>query len=181
MVRLFHRYFLAIALACVLIGSGCEKKEIAAGPPPPVPVRAARAGVRTMPVQIIAIGNVEAFASVSVKPLVSGALETIHFNEGQDVRKGQLLFAIDKRPFEAALAQAQANLARDKATAANARADAARYASLLQQGVASKQQADQSASAADAYDAAVRADGAAVDSAKLELEYCTIYSPIDGR
>ena len=134
-----------------------------------------------MPVQIIAIGNVEAFASVSIKPLVSGALESIHFNEGQDVRKGQLLFAIDKRPFEAALAQAQANLARDKATAANARADAGRYASLQQQGVASKQQADQSASAADSYDAAVRADSAAIDTAKLELNYCTIYSPIDWR
>jgi multidrug efflux system membrane fusion protein len=181
MLRCSHRYFLATALVCLLITSGCEKKEIAAGPPPAVPVRVAQAGVRTMPVQIIAIGNVEAFASVSIKPLVSGALESIHFNEGQDVRKGQLLFAIDKRPFEAALAQAQANLARDKATAANARADAGRYASLQQQGVASKQQADQSASAADSYDAAVRADSAAIDTAKLELNYCTIYSPIDWR
>lgn len=181
MVRLPHRYLLMPALACLLITSGCEKKEIAAGPPPAVPVRVAKAGMRTMPVQLIAIGNVEAFASVSIKPLVSGALETIHFNEGQDVRKGQLLFTIDRRPFEAALAQAQANLARDKATAANARMDARRYANLSQQGVTSKQQADQAASAADSYDAAVRADSAAVDSAKLELEYCTIYSPIDGR
>jgi multidrug efflux system membrane fusion protein len=181
MLRFSHKCSLIVALVCLLILTGCEKKEIAAGPPPDVPVRVAKAGVQTMPVQIIAIGNVEAFASVSVKPLVSGQLETIKFEEGQDVKKGQLLFTIDRRPFEAALAQAQANLARDKATAANARLDAGRYASLLQQGVASKQQADQAASAADAYDAAVRADSAAVDSAKLELEYCTIYSPVDGR
>lgn len=181
MLRFSHRYFLMATLVSALIASGCEKKEIAAGPPPDVPVRVAKATVQTMPVQVIAIGNVEAFASVSVKPLVSGELETIKFEEGQDVKKGQLLFTIDRRPFEAALAQAQANLARDKATAANARLDAGRYASLSVQGVTSKQQADQAASAADAYDAAVRADSAAVDAAKLELEYCTIYSPIDGR
>jgi membrane fusion protein, multidrug efflux system len=181
MLRFSQKCSLTLAFVCLLILTGCEKKEIAAGPPPDVPVRVAKAGVQTMPVQIIAIGNVEAFASVSVKPLVSGQLETIKFEEGQDVKKGQLLFTIDRRPFDAALAQAQANLARDKATAANARLDAGRYASLLQQGVASKQQADQAASAADANDAAVRADSAAVDSAKLELEYCTIYSPVDGR
>jgi len=181
MLRFSQRCSLALALVCLLILAGCEKKEIAAGPPPDVPVRVAKAGVQTMPVQIIAIGNVEAFASVSVKPLVSGELETIKFEEGQDVKKGQLLFTIDRRPFDAALAQAQANLARDKATAANARLDAGRYASLSVQGVTSKQQADQAASAADSYDAAVRADAAAVDAAKLNLEYCTIYSPIDGR
>jgi len=181
MVRLLHRCSLVTALACLLIAAGCEKKEIVAGPPADVPVRVAKAGLQTMPVQVIAIGNVEAFASVSIKPLVSGALETIKFEEGQDVKKGRLLFTIDRRPFEAALAQAQAMLARDKATAANARLDAGRYASLALQGVTSKQQADQAASAADSNDAAVRADSAAVDSAKLQLEYCTIYSPIDGR
>jgi multidrug efflux system membrane fusion protein len=82
MFRFLHRGFLILALACLLIAPGCEKKEIAAGPPPDVPVRVAKATVQTMPVQIIAIGNVEAFASVSIKPMVSGELETIRFEEG---------------------------------------------------------------------------------------------------
>ena len=107
------------------------KKEIAAGPPPPVPVRVGTVELRTVPVQITAIGNVEAYSTVSIKPLVSGTLESIHFEEGQDVHKGQLLFKIDRRPFEAALAEATANLARDKATAANARVEAGRYAQVL--------------------------------------------------
>jgi multidrug efflux system membrane fusion protein len=185
MILGFH-YRSHVRLSLVIAGLllplyGCAKKEIAAGPPPPVPVRVAKAELRTVPVEIAAIGNVEAYSTVSIKPLVSGALESIHFEEGQDVHKGQLLFTIDRRPFEAAVAQATANLARDTATAANARLDAARYASLFQQGVASKQQADQALSAAEAADALVRADAAAVAYDKLNLDYCTIYSPIEGR
>ena len=170
-----------MAAACLLVAGGCEKKPVAAGPPAPVPVRAAKAELRTVPIQISAIGNVEAFATVSVKPLVSGALESIHFSEGQDVRKGDLLFMIDRKPFQAALEQAQANMARDLATAKNARVEATRYSNLFAQGVVSREQTDQATSNADAAEAAVKADQAAVDYAKLNLEYCTIYSPIDGR
>ncbi len=108
-------------------------------------------------------------------------LESIHFNEGQDVHKGDLLFLIDRKPFEAALEQAQANMARDKATAVNARAEASRYSNLFSQGVISREQTDQATSNADAAEAAVKADQAAVDAAKLNLDYCTIKSPIDGR
>jgi len=150
MRRVVDRSIVCLAAAGILLTGGCGKKQAAAGPPPAVPVRVAKAEVRTVPVQVTQIGNIEAFATVSVKPLVSGNLDSIHFNEGQDVRKGDLLFLIDPKPFEAALAQSVANLARDKATATNARADERRYASLFAQGVASKQQADLSASAADA-------------------------------
>jgi multidrug efflux system membrane fusion protein len=167
--------------ACVFFAGGCEKKQAAAGPPPAVPVRVAKAEQRTVPVQVTAIGNVEAFATVSVKPLVAGTLESIHFNEGQDVHKGDLLFMIDRKPFEAALAQAIANMARDAATAKNARAQATRYASLFAQGVISREQSDLAASTADSAEATVRADQAAVDYDKLNLDYCTIRSPIDGR
>jgi multidrug efflux system membrane fusion protein len=181
MHRRIHFMCVVTAAACLMSAGGCEKKQAAAGPPPAVPVRVAKAELRTVPVQITAIGNIEAFATVSVKPLVSGALESIHFNEGQDVHKGDLLFMIDRKPFEAALAQAQANMARDKATATNARLQANRYASLFAQGVVSREQSDQATSTADAAEAAVHADQAVVDYEKLNLEYCTIKSPIDGR
>ena len=169
------------AAVCILFAGGCQKQQAAAGPPAAVPVRVSKAEQRTVPVQVTAIGNVEAFATVSIKPLVSGTLESIHFNEGQDVRKGDLLFMIDRKPFEAAVAQAQANLARDAATAKNARVQANRYASLFAQGVISREQSDLAASTADSAEATVRADQAAVDYDKLQLSYCTIYSPIDGR
>ncbi|HUK29485.1 MAG TPA: efflux RND transporter periplasmic adaptor subunit, partial [Candidatus Acidoferrum sp.] len=181
MHRRFQSMCIATACACVLIASGCQKPQAAAGPPAAVPVRVAKAELRTIPVQLTAIGNVEAFATVSVKPLVAGELQSIHFAEGQDVHKGDLLFVIDRKPYQAALDQAEANLARDKATAVNARVEATRYANLFAQGVTSREQTDQATSTADAAEALVRSDQAAVDYAKLNLEYCTINSPIDGR
>jgi multidrug efflux system membrane fusion protein len=136
---------------------------------------------KTVPIQIQAIGAVEAYSTVSIKSNVSGELTAAYFKEGDDVRKGQLLFTIDKRPFDAALHQAEGNLGRDQAQAANARAQAERYQALFKNGVVAKEQADQMLTSADALDAAVRADRAAVENAKVQLLYCTIYSPIDGR
>ncbi|MFZ0820446.1 MAG: efflux RND transporter periplasmic adaptor subunit [Candidatus Acidiferrales bacterium] len=181
MHRKTHLINVAMAAVCLMLAGGCEKKQVAAGPPPAIPVRVAKAETRTVPIQVTAIGNVEAFATVSVKPLVAGELQSIHFAEGQDVKKGDLLFVIDRKPFEAALEQTQANMAKDKATAINARAEAGRYSNLFSQGVISREQAEQATSTADAAEATVKADQAAVDYAKLNLEYCTISSPIDGR
>lgn len=134
-----------------------------------------------MPVEVRGIGAVEAYSTVAVKAQVAGQLRAVHFREGQDVRTGDLLFTLDRRPFEAALREAEANLARDIAQAENARAQARRYQKLREEGVAAEEQAEQFQTAAEAAEAAVQADRAAVERAKLNLDYCTISSPIDGR
>ena len=168
-------------LATLFATQGCSKPQQAQAGPPVVPVSVATVERKSMPVELAAIGNVEAYSTVSIKAQISGVVTAVHFQEGDYVRKGQLLFTIDPRPFQAALQQAQANLARDIAMAENARLQAARYEKLLAEGVASSQQNDQFRSDAAALDAAVRADRAAAEKAQLDLEYCTINSPIDGR
>jgi multidrug efflux system membrane fusion protein len=159
--------------------SSCSKDK----PPPPrvVPVLAEAAGRRDMPLQVKAIGNVEAYNTVSVKSQVNGEISEVFFREGQDVRKGMLLFRIDPRPFEAALRQAESALARDRAQALNADAESQRYATLAGKGFVSKQEYDRARTNADALNAVVQADEAAVENARLQLEYTAIMSPIDGR
>jgi len=142
-----------------------------------IPVLVSKVTQRAMPVQLAAIGNVGGF-TVSAKAQVAGELLAVHFKEGDFVHKDQLLFTIDPRPYEAALAQAQATLLRDKAVAANSRSQAQRISKLLTDGVVSPSDAGTSKSAADAAEATVAADEAAVKAAQLNLEYCTIYSPI---
>ena len=133
-----------------------------------------------MPVQLTAIGNVGGY-TVSVEAQVAGELLEVHFTEGDFVHKGQLLFTIDPRPYEAALAQRQATLMRDQAVAANSRAHAQRISKLLSDGVVSPSDAEASTSAAAAAEATVAADEAELNTAQLNLEYCKIYSPMDGR
>ncbi len=146
-----------------------------------VPVRAGEVMSQTVPVQINAIGNVEATNTVSVKAMVGGEVIDVHFREGQDVKQGDLLFLIDPRPYEAALKQAEAQLARDAVQAKNAEEQAKRYDILVQKDYVSKDQYDQLRANADALSAAVQADKANVENSKLQLAYCTIKSPIDGR
>jgi membrane fusion protein, multidrug efflux system len=173
---------LAFALAAVLLAIGCSR-----GPDEhtfgreAVPVLAAKAVEKTVANQVHAIGRVEAFSTVNVKSQVAGQIMAVHFKEGDSVKQGDLLFTIDPRPFQAALLQAQANLARDAAQARKSDADEQRYAFLLKQGVGSRQQFDQAQAEAGAADAAVEADKAAVQTAKLNLAYTEIRSPIDGR
>ena len=172
---------LAGSFLVLLTASGCAKQQ--AAPPPRaavVPVVVAKVSQKAMPVQLTAIGNVGSY-SVSVEAQVAGELLEVHFKEGDFVHKGQLLFTIDPRPYEATLAQAQATLLRDKAVAANSRAQAQRIVKLLADGVVSPSDADTSKSAADAAEATVAADEAALKTAQLNLEYTTIYSPMDGR
>jgi len=172
---------LAASFLVFLAVSGCSKQQ--AAPPPRVtaiPVVVAKVTQRAMPVQLSSIGNVGSY-SVSVRAQVAGELLAVHFKEGDSVQKDQLLFTIDSRPYEAALAQAQATLLRDKAVAANSQAQAQRLAKLLADGVVSPSDADTSKSAADAAAATVAADDAAVKTAQLNVEYCKIYSPMDGR
>ena len=174
-----------------------------------VPVLVAVASQRDVPVEIQVIGNVEAYATIAVKAQVGGQLTHVSFQEGDYVKKGDLLFTIDPRPFEAALSQAtannardqaalgqaQANLARDSAQARYNEAQAARYAQLFQQGIVSRDQMEQFRATADASAQAVAADKAAIESARaaigagkaaienasIQVGYTTIRSPIDGR
>jgi multidrug efflux system membrane fusion protein len=146
-----------------------------------VPILAAKVVQKTVADTIRAIGRVEAFSTVDVKAQISGQVMQVHFRQGQDVKQGDLLFTIDPRPFQAALQQAQANLAKDRAQYREAAADERRYSTLLRQGVGSRQQYDQVEATAGALSASMAADEAAVQTARLNLEYTEIRAPIDGR
>ncbi|MGH7914036.1 MAG: efflux RND transporter periplasmic adaptor subunit, partial [Candidatus Binataceae bacterium] len=146
-----------------------------------VPVLVAHAIQKTVPIQLHAIGTVEAYSTVSVKSQIDGYIAAVSFHEGQDVKKGDLLVQIDPRPYQAALNQAEANLARDRAQLAQAATDERRYSYLLKQGVGSREQSDQAHATAQALRATAMADQAAVQSAKINLGYTKIYAPIDGR
>jgi membrane fusion protein, multidrug efflux system len=177
------RTILALLLTAGL--AGCSgKSDVQAAKPqqaPAAPVTVAIVTSRTMPVELQAIGNVEAISTVSIKAQISGQLVQVNFKEGDYVKKGQLLFSIERPPFEAALRQAEGTLAKDEAQALNTRLDAERYQGLGREGVVSKQQVDAAQAAYNAMQATVAADKAAVETAKINLEYARIYSPIDGR
>ncbi|MCC7153005.1 MAG: efflux RND transporter periplasmic adaptor subunit [Bryobacterales bacterium] len=200
------------ALAALAL-AGCSASKspssAAAAALPPAAVRVAKATTRTVPVDWHGIGTVEAFQTITVKAQVGGQLIKVYFKEGDFVKRGQPLFDIQPKPFQMAVAQweanlardqalhrqAQANLARDIAQEKFAREQAGRYADLAKQGVFSKEQADQMLTDADAKAEAIRADRAAIDSAsasikadeaalevaRVQLSYCYIKSPIDGR
>src|SRR5262249_38719603 len=134
-----------------------------------------------VPVEIRVIGTVQPLSNVAVRAQVGGELTRVWFREGQEVSHGERLFSIDPRPYQATLAQAQANLERDEAQAKNAAADAARYADLIKKDFVTKQEYDKALASAEASKAVVAADRAAVENAKLQLQYCEITAPIDGR
>lgn len=146
-----------------------------------VPVRAATAVAKDVPVQLRAIGTVEAYATVEIKSRVEGQVAEVHFREGQVVREGDRLFSIDARPFEAALREAEANLARDRAEASNAAAEAERMRRLLDQRIVSQDEYDRAKTRAAALRATVEADEAMVESARLQVTYSEVQSPINGR
>ena len=180
--RSMTRWILApTALAVLGVLGGCAKQQAAPQPRAAIPVVVGTVKLKAMPVEVIAVGHVEAYTTVSIEAQVPGQLLDVHFNEGDFVRKGQLLLTLDPRPYEAALAQAKAALARDKATAVNNRLQAQRYSKLLAEGIVPPSQVESFTSAADASDAGLIADEASIKTAQLNLEYCTIYSPIDGR
>jgi len=210
-VLFFTRAGIASALLVCLLGctNQGDKANKAKGVIPPTPVTIATAEARDIPIQVRQIGSVEPVAVIAVKAQISGELNRVLFKEGQDLKKGQQLFEIDPRPYQQALdqaqaaldkdialvAQAEANLARDRAQAANALQQAKRYAGLAAEGIISKDQNDSYQTTSQVQDEAVRADQAAlvsaqasvvadrsaIESAKLNLSYCYIRSPIDGR
>jgi membrane fusion protein, multidrug efflux system len=152
-----------------------------AGGPGPVPVTTAAVLQKSMPVEIGVIGSAEPVSTVSIRSQTTGQLTSVNFTEGDEVTKGQLLFLLDRRPLEAAVEQAQANLERDEAQAANAAAMTKRYQDLADRGIAPREQVDTSKASLAALNATVAADRAALENAKVQLEYATINAPITGR
>lgn len=167
--------FLALATG------GCTQHVAARPDVPIIPVMAAKAESKTMPVELREIGTGEAYSSVSVESQVAGIVRAVHYTQGQFVKKGDLLVSLDDRPFAAALDLARANLAKDRANAELANTQAERYEQLFQSGVAPKEQFDQQVASAAAQKSAVQADEAAVKTAELNVSYCSIYAPIDGQ
>jgi multidrug efflux system membrane fusion protein len=180
----YHRFtFIEILglLLLAVLSSACSKEKSAKPTSAPLPVTVGTTIQKTVPVQLRAIGNVQAYSTVSVKSKVGGEIVRVYFTEGQEVKTGELLFMIDPRPYEAALKQAEANLERNLALAKNAQEDVRRYEFLIQKGVVARQQYEKFRTDSDALEATVLADRAAVENAKIQLGYCSIYSPIDGR
>jgi membrane fusion protein, multidrug efflux system len=173
--------FTFLTIVALALLSGCTTKTVQTAPIFAARVTVAKAVQKTVPVDLTAIGSADAFTNVSIKAQVNAVLEQVHIKEGQFVKKGDLLFTLDARPFDAALAQAQGTLAHDKATAELNRVEAERYAALYKAGVAAKETLDQMQANADAQQAAVRADEAAVQAAQLQVDYCKMYAPTDGR
>jgi multidrug efflux system membrane fusion protein len=175
-----HRPLLfSIGIALTGIAAACSQPKAAAVPP--VPVQVASASRISAPLTLESNGVVEPMQTVSVLSQVGGSLDSVMFNEGDEVQAGQVLFKLDSRPFAASVRQAEATLTRDQAQAQSLQRDAERYKALVEKDYVTKSQADQAESAAAAMQATVQSDKAAVDQAKLNLEYATIRSPISGR
>jgi multidrug efflux system membrane fusion protein len=174
---------LFFCIAAVALQPGCGRKKAAAGrgKQQVVPVVVGEVVRKDMPITVRAIGRVTSPATVAVKPQVTGTISEVHFIDGQEVKKGDPLFTIDKRPFEVELEQARASLAEAQTKAENAREQAQRYASLGKAGTVSKEQAADFEVAAKAALSAVQVLAAAVKGAELHLDYCSITAPIAGR
>lgn len=174
---------LALALASCLASSlaSCGKGAKKPLAPPAVPVLAAAVETRDVPLDASAVGRVDPFATVAVRSRVGGPIVRVTFREGQDVRQDELLFEIDRKPFEVALHVSLANLERDRARAREADENAKRYEELVKKDYVTKEQASQTMSNAEALRAIVKADEGDVANARLNLSYCSITAPTPGR
>jgi multidrug efflux system membrane fusion protein len=173
------------ALALAAATAACSADETAGGPSgsgqPSVPVTTASVVQKAMPVEIQVIGSAEPNSSVAIRSQITGQLLKVNFREGDVVQQGQVLFELDRRPLEAALEQAEANLTRDMAQAANAEVQAMRLQQLVERGISPREQVDTAKTSVAAMNATVAADQAAVANAKIQLQYATITAPITGR
>lgn len=168
-------------LAAAAAGCGKHSEAGTGGRGGAVPVTVAAAEAKAVPVTVRSIGTVEAYNTVSVRSQVSGTLERVAFREGQDVKAGEALFTIDRRPYEAALEAALSDSARSAALAASATAQAGRYRDLVEKDYVTRQEFDDVTASADAALASLRGAEAEARTARLDLEYCDITSPLSGR
>jgi multidrug efflux system membrane fusion protein len=183
-IRLLALLLLAgagVALYRLAVGTGAHPNVASASAETGVPVVAGPATTRDLPIWLSGIGSVQPLNVVTVKVRVDGQLEGVAFTEGQDVHTGDVLAQIDPRPLQALLNQAVANRAKDQAQLANTRLDLGRASKLATLGAGTTQSVDTLKAQAAALEAAVQADQALVDSAQLNLEFCTVTSPFDGR
>lgn len=173
----------AVAVLALLCGCsrGASSGSASDAGSPGVAVTVGTAALQSVPITLSAMGQVEAYNTVQVRSLVNGILQTIAFQQGQEVQQGDLLFIIDRRPFQVALEQAQQALARDEAKLRDASQLARRYRRLVQRGFVTRQQYEDAASAAVSAQATVLGDRAAVDAARLDLANCVIRAPVGGR
>lgn len=186
---LFSRKAIVVAISVALIGAAAAwsissrgaAKPASAAAPQPVPVSVAAVIEKPVTEWDDFSGRIEAIERVEIRPRVAGTIDAVHFQEGQLVKKGDLLFTIDPRPFQAAVAQAESALARDRAQAKNAAAEAERAESLFRQGIQSREQHEATDASAEALAATVQADEAAVQNARLLLSYCSVRAPVTGR
>jgi len=170
-----------VVLFAVGLSAGCSKKSQPTFERPPAPVTTATATAKDVPLYIDAVGKIVAREVVSIQPQVSGRIVKIHFTDGADVKIGDLLFTIDPRPYQAQLNQAEANLAQAEAALNLAKVNFIRVETVSDPRAVSRQDYDQKKNAVEAGEAQLKLNRAAVESARLNLEYCTIRSPINGR
>ena len=161
--------------------AGCDRQAPASLERPPAPVSVAAAVTQDVPIYIDAVGKIVAREVVSIQPQVSGRITKIHFADGADVKTGDVLFTIDPRPYQAHLNQAEANVAQAQATLNLAKTNFARVQSISDPRAISRQDFDAKKNAVEVAEAELGQNRAAVETARLNLEYCTIRSPIDGR
>ena len=183
--RSFYFYSSVAALVLLLGITGCNsastKSAQAGGGPPAIPVAVAPAEQKDFPVYLSGLGSVQASNTVSLKSRVDGQIVQIAFREGQTVKQGDLLLVIDPRPYQVALEQAEAALARDQAQLKNAQLDYGRYQGLFKEGVISQQQYDAQRALVGQLEGTIKADQAAIDNAKLQLVYTRVTAPVSGR
>jgi multidrug efflux system membrane fusion protein len=172
---------LALLAAALLSAAACARKDARAALKETIPVTVGSAARQDVPLEVRAIGHVEPYSMVALKARVAGEVTSVGFKDGQNVRKGDVLFQIDPRPYQATLAQATAQLERDRAVAKNFEEDSRRYAELVEKDYVTKEQYDATRSSATAALATVKADEAAVENARLQLFYCTVTAPISAR
>ena len=176
-------YFLYV-LGSIGAVSGCATEaqpQQQAAAPPAVPVAVGTAVRKAVPLDAGVVGTVEAYSTVSVRSQITGELTDVKFQQGDDVVEGQELFVLDRRPLEGILQQAQATLERDTAQAANAKAIMQRYEQLVERGIVAREQRDNARTSVAALEATLASDRAAVENAKVQLQYATIRAPISGR
>ena len=174
-------YACLVVMVSITLAAGCAKKiEKPKGRPPALVVVSA-ASQQDVPVQLKAIGTMEASESVTIRTQISGELVKVAFREGQDVQKGALLFQLDPRTYQAAIRKAEATLSRDRVIVSNARKDYERYAQLVKDGIVTQEQAEGYRTRAESAAADLAADQAALDNAREQLAYCRITAPISGR